>query len=89
MAGHKVMKGEKPKKTKQNYNQDYSIQPRILLRYVGEIKSFIDNQKLTEKPKTNKQKIQHHQNSSSTNAKGSSRPFRYDLNQIPYDYTVE
>ena len=29
------------------------------------------------------------QNSDLKNVEKSTRPFRYDLNQIPYDYTVE
>ena len=52
----KVMKGE-------NLQPRSLYLSRISFRFQGEIKSFTDKQK---------QRIQHHQTSSSTNAKGSS-----------------
>ena len=51
------------KAMKKTYSQDYSNTARICFRFEGEIKSFIDKQKL--------KRIQHHQTSFITKVKGT------------------
>ena len=58
--------------------KENNLQPRLLypsrisFKYEGEIKSFTDKQKLREFSTTIAERIQHHQTSSPTNAKGYS-----------------